>query len=252
MNIISNLQVAELNDRAALLLIQGKHHEAIHIFKQCSIAIKELLVKYSEDNIDTNHQRHTSPQDRQLSASQTKSSPYGVFSSDALTGLQHDDFFIYNRPCLLAHIMPILESSFDGNKVIIMRVCSAVSIFNMALAFHLRAVNGNQNALTVAEKLYQSVLNLLQDDTDCRFTEVDEILLLITAAANNMSHVGIISQGLCSKMAISSLVRLRNFILPVLTRGERLPFTSEEEWEGICWNVYNLSVPKSLVSAPAA
>jgi hypothetical protein len=133
------------NEGVTLLLLDNREQQAVTCLKESLNLFKHLLAIASDDD------------------SRTSSSPPSSMAlniqllAHSLPSLHDSNGFIYCS--LLAFSVAEASERLPSNDTI--QVYSAVTILNIALAYHRKGASGNEASMAMAEKLYGTVTKLL-------------------------------------------------------------------------------------------
>jgi hypothetical protein len=190
-------QAVKLTNEGTRLLVLGREDRAINEFKTAHETMRKIGLSGRHPKLAA-----AQPQDWQRACSsfgaQASSlladrsaeqpqyaSPVRLPSPPAATGGDHSSFFVYSQ-ALNVNISVGMDHGADTDTLI-----SAIIIFNLALLYHLKGTR-EQNAASKhhakSMRLYAMSLELLKNLNNSSSYHEDVVLLLV-ACWNNMSHI---------------------------------------------------------------
>jgi hypothetical protein len=214
------------NEGVMLLLLEDREQQAVTYLKQALNMFKQLLTIPSDDNSRTS----SNPSNMALSIQ---------LLAHSLPNLQVSDRFIY---CSLLAFSPAEASETLSSEETI-QVYSAVTILNIALAYHRKGVSGNEASMARAEKLYGTVTKLL---SDCENNQ-GHALVARLASINNLSVLQH-SQGEYS-LSQQGFQCLGDLIDVAGNNLEGSSLCSAQMYQGMLLNIFCVAPPDA---APAA
>jgi hypothetical protein len=221
-------QAQRLNNEGVMLLqLESREQQAATCLTQSLNLFKHLLAIASDDNDDN---RSSSNPSMALNIQ---------LLAHSLPNLQDSDSFIYCS--LLAFSVAEASETLPSKDTI--KVCSAVIILNIALAYHRKGVSDNEASVAKAKKMYGNVTQLL---SGCENNK-GVALVAKLAAMNNLSLLQH-SQGDYS-LSQQGFRYLRYLIDVAGENLERSMLCSAQMYEGMLLNILCVAPPDA---APAA
>mmetsp|Transcript_20281 Transcript_20281/g.49726 ORF Transcript_20281/g.49726 Transcript_20281/m.49726 type:complete len:216 (-) Transcript_20281:236-883(-) len=155
-------EAARLNNEGVTALVEGDEGTSINLLMSTVKMMKQYIA---------------APEQAAAlgSSSRESSSCFRTFSTVEVSQAEFEEHIYFRQ----AITMPTDE---DVSSPLDVYVYSAAVIFNLALAHHIQ---GNKNARNKAEKLYATIMKLLDD----RVGHMQSALLLKLACINNMAHI---------------------------------------------------------------
>jgi hypothetical protein len=155
-------EAARLNNEGVTALVEGDEETSINLLMSTVKMMKQYIA---------------SPDQAAALASslQQASSCFRSFSTVEVTHAEYDENIFFSQAI-------IIPSDDDGSSPLDVHVYSAAVIFNLALAHH---VQGSKNSQNKAQKLYATIMKLLDE----RVGHMQSAVLLKLACINNMAHI---------------------------------------------------------------
>lgn len=164
-------QAARLNNEGVTALVEGNENEAISCFMMAVKTMKQLLAMPCS-NIEALQSDDTNDGESSTSSS------FEDFGTSEVSGS------CCHSSCLFRQAIH-LPCDEDDAHALNVYLYSAAVIFNLALAHHVQAHSGNTAYMTKAEKLYATILKLLDD----RVGHMQPAVVLKLACINNMAYI---------------------------------------------------------------
>lgn len=172
-----------------------------------------------------------------------------------------EGYFVYERPIRMPNSIMVQHNDDDASSCSAFPhkvLCSAISIFNLALAHHLEAVSRSSDAvvfLKKAAKLYDFGLQVLQGaDTPMEYGIPTKCGLFYLAILNNLGDVHRrLRNTRVSEQYCQELLRMLVFLSEDATSTSATTRSSDETFDAFYQNsVFYLLSSHGINAAPAA